>query len=349
MLQEKYIEHQLSLHPSSEARDIVKLCYQAAFGAEHLIEDSSAAKAYFDAEFDSAIPLCGNLVEEISDTTARVSIPVWKFLELPPEWLFNLFLASASKVREGRDEFIDYLECARRVSERGISSFSSEVFSEFVSEYLSNGIASLHHSDRYRRAENPSYRVIDSEYLPIIKILIEYSRSDRKLPYIIAIDGRAGAGKTTLANMIESALDAQVIRMDDFFLPPELRCEARFKIPGSNLHYERFIDEVIPSLRGGVEFSYRKFSCAKMDYDGEISVKPARIIVVEGSYSHHPEFNKYADLFVFKDVAKEEQRRRIIQRNGEMLYQKFRDLWIPLENEYIKAYNIIENSDIYLI
>ena len=34
-----HLKKQLSLHPSMQPQDIVKLCYQAAFGAEPLLPD----------------------------------------------------------------------------------------------------------------------------------------------------------------------------------------------------------------------------------------------------------------------------------------------------------------------
>ena len=37
--------------------------------------------------------------------------------------------------------------------------------------------------------------------------------------------------------------------MDDFFLPPALRTPERRSEPGGNVHYERFLTEVLPNLR----------------------------------------------------------------------------------------------------
>ena len=63
-------------------------------------------------------------------------------------------------------------------------------------------------------------------------------------PFIIAIDGRAASGKSTLAQQLGELLDADVIHMDDFFLPPSLRTKERLSEPGGNVHYERFAEEV---------------------------------------------------------------------------------------------------------
>ena len=42
-----YVEEHLHLHPSTQPRDVIKQCYQAARGAEHLLMDTARARAYF--------------------------------------------------------------------------------------------------------------------------------------------------------------------------------------------------------------------------------------------------------------------------------------------------------------
>ena len=45
------LQEQLRLHPAMQPRDVIKLCYQAARGAEHLLADLTRARAYFDQEY----------------------------------------------------------------------------------------------------------------------------------------------------------------------------------------------------------------------------------------------------------------------------------------------------------
>ena len=71
---------------------------------------------------------------------------------------------------------------------------------------------------------------------------------------IIAIDGRCASGKSTLTEDVKRVMDINVVRMDDFFLPLSLRTPERFALPGGNVHYERFIDEVIKSFENGGDF-----------------------------------------------------------------------------------------------
>lgn len=165
---------------------------------------------------------------------------------------------------------------------------------------------------------------------------------------IIAIDGRAASGKTTLAKSLASELCAGLFHMDDFFLPEELRTAKRLAQPGGNIHHERFAEEVLPYIKGNSAFSYRIFDCAKADYKGTREILPAPIHIVEGSYSCHPVFGDYMDLRVFCDISPEEQLRRIELRNGKKAAKIFAAKWIPLEEKYFKFYEIMQRADVKL-
>lgn len=180
------------------------------------------------------------------------------------------------------------------------------------------------------------------------KTVSELTEELRTLPdkiRIIAIDGRCAAGKTTLAAQLAEELGGDVIHMDDFFLPPELRTPERRKEPGGNVHYERFLEEVLPKLREEEAFSYQRFDCSKMALGERIPVKNDGFVFVEGAYSCHPVLGDYMDLKVFLDIDAGEQTERIRKRNGEDRLQDFLQLWIPLEEAYFQAFSVEEKAD----
>lgn len=165
---------------------------------------------------------------------------------------------------------------------------------------------------------------------------------------ILALDGMAAAGKTTAAEYLSARWRAPVVHMDDFFLPPELRTAARLSEPGGNVHYERFLEEVLPALTAGTAFSHRVFDCSVMDFTATRNIPAAPIVLVEGAYSLHPVFEKYWDLSAFFTVDSEEQKRRIVARGGEETWPIFRNRWIPMENAYHAAFDIANRADIIL-
>lgn len=172
--------------------------------------------------------------------------------------------------------------------------------------------------------------------------------SAQKDRMIVAIDGGAGSGKTTLAAEIAARFGADVLHMDDFFLQPHQRTPKRFKEPGGNVDYERFEDEVLRPLSRGEAYTYRRFSCAQQALVPGIDKMPARITVVEGSYSLHPRLAGYYDLRVMIEIDADTQSDRILLREGEAKHKRFMTEWIPLENLYFDKTDIAARCDIRL-
>ena len=158
-----------------------------------------------------------------------------------------------------------------------------------------------------------------------------------KSPLIVALEGGAATGKTTLAAQLAKHFQAPVISMDEFFLPPSLRTPARFSEPGGNIHYERFDEEVAAPLRAGNAFSYRIFDCSQMDFHGEKHIALCPLILVEGVYSLHPRYRDIYDLRLFLKTDPQIQNARLKER-GEWLYGRFQKDWLPMEKMYFDAF-----------
>ncbi|MBQ8016063.1 MAG: uridine kinase [Clostridia bacterium] len=166
---------------------------------------------------------------------------------------------------------------------------------------------------------------------------------------VIAIDGCCASGKTTLASNLAERFDAQIIHMDDFFLPPEMRTAERLSQPGGNIHYERFVDEVVSGLVSGNKFSYRVFCCRTGAFEQTKAVDPAKPVIVEGAYALHPLIPDIYDLKVFLETSHETQLNRICERNGKDALEVFKSKWIPFENNYFDEFNIRNKCDYVLL
>ena len=166
---------------------------------------------------------------------------------------------------------------------------------------------------------------------------------------IVAIDGRCGSGKTTLAAALQEEFSCAVFHMDDFFLRPQQRTEERLSQPGENVDHERFLQEVLRPARQGEEVTYRPYICARQDLGQPISALPDRLTVVEGSYACHPSLWDCYDLRVFLTVGPQEQMRRIEERSGPEKAEQFRCRWIPLEEKYFAAFSVAERCDLCIM
>lgn len=162
---------------------------------------------------------------------------------------------------------------------------------------------------------------------------------------VIALDGQAAAGKTTLAARLAERLDGQVIHTDDFFLPAELRTPERLSAPGGNFHYERFCAEVAEGIIGKTPFEYSVFDCSAMSISGKKRTAPEGVVIIEGAYSLHPQIPDIYDIKVFVTAPSELRLDRILKRNGPEKLERFKNEWIPMEEKYFAAFDIKSKCD----
>lgn len=163
---------------------------------------------------------------------------------------------------------------------------------------------------------------------------------------VIGIDGQCASGKSTLAVAIADKFNAQIIHMDDFFLPFDMRSDERLSETGGNVHYERFNDEVVSGLEKGDKFDYRAFCCKNGAYSEIKTVSADSPIIIEGAYTFHPKIKISFDLKIFLKADYETRLERIRQRNGEEKLEIFKEKWIPFENKYFSEFSIEEKCDI---
>lgn len=171
---------------------------------------------------------------------------------------------------------------------------------------------------------------------------------ERKDSVLIAIDGRCGSGKTTLARALQTRLTCTVVHMDDFFLRPCQRTPERFAEPGGNVDRERFLEEVLRPLAAGKPFTFRPYDCAAQALSEPVEVTPAAVRIVEGSYACHPLLTPWYDARIFLTLSPEEQQRRILLRNGPEKLEMFKSRWIPFEEKYFSAFDVENKADLVL-
>ena len=177
-----------------------------------------------------------------------------------------------------------------------------------------------------------------------IRLLLEKSKRDRQ---ILAIDGRCGAGKTTLARRLEEEMTASgqtvfVAHTDDYTLPFDRRTEA----VAGHMDFLRLKEELLFPFFAGEDALYRPFAPHEDRLLPE-SLVPARgILILEGAYSTHPILRPYLSCSIFLDIASDKQQARLLARNPER-FDAFCSRWIPAEEAYIKETDPIFFCDLY--
>ena len=139
-----------------------------------------------------------------------------------------------------------------------------------------------------------------------------------KRPYLIGIDGRSGAGKSTFANKLQEQLtDVVVIHKDDFYRVMDEKVRATLNSEQGYYRYfdwERLEHQVLCPLSTGEIADYQRYDWGKEELAETIVVNPMNIIIVEGVYSTRPELRKYYDLCIWIETSESERLRRQINR-----------------------------------
>ena len=168
---------------------------------------------------------------------------------------------------------------------------------------------------------------------------------------LVALDGMAAGGKTTLAGRLARAVDGcTLVHMDDFFLPQEKRTRAHYERTLAWADVARVRDEVLAPLRRGEDAVYRPYvHHPEPRFLPPVRIaKDARVVIVEGAYALNPALFPFYSLRVLMCVSPETQRARILERNGQALLSRFLSEWIPMENRHIDAHALLGRADMII-
>lgn len=346
-------------YPLMEPRDFAKLAYQSEFGPAHMAEGPDRVLAALLAERKEAGPdplppePIGNGLCRLHITQALSTLS-----ELPLIGrMFTQTMASTEGTASGLSEKLD------RMAVLPVPGLP-----DYLESWRREGCPPVRHSEAFRKAYRPHYRVVRQDFAGYLPALVPIDRLSREhyaawlrlshsgaleggasprerglRPYLVAVDGRCGSGKTGFSGIVEQLIPCRmhVAHMDHFYLPPERRGERWMEVPAGNMDLERLRREILLPVRSGKPLTYPPFlpdGPVLDEYGEEIEMDPddAALILVEGTYSQHPSLSEFYDYKMFLTCEREEQTRRLRAREGSY-YPTFDRVWRTLEERYFSA------------
>mgnify|MGYP002625859391 CR=1 FL=1 len=331
-------------HRKATPQDYVKRIYQSEFGGGHMIDDPAESLRRLREEIAGLTPKQQKApyFDPFCSQFARMNLSVAQ--KVSPEVINRVFVASSREVPEGawdrmEEKFRILWVLTRDFPE--LFPFTSQEWVDYVTAYTQAGGGPLHHSEAYRKAYQPAYRVVRKEFSEFLSLYEAMERTlAEKGTVSVAIDGHCGSGKTRLAALLEKLYDCNVFHADDYFLTLAQRTPERLAEVGGNMDRERFQAEVLEGVRSGKPFTYRPFNCSVMALDQPVQVQPKAVNIFEGSYTMHPQLRAYYDFAVFLTVSPTTQQARILARNGDVMLRRFLEEWIPKENAYFEQMQV---------
>ena len=153
-----------SKYPLMQPTDAVKLLYQNEFGGGHLIRDTASCRAYLRREYlQTERSEQWPKYEQIGNGLVRVHLSAVPAEEL--DALGEAFLRSAAIHRGELESFLKKLELLRKVCAEGVFSFDMTQLDAYLKAYAQAGYPMVSHSDAYREAYHPAYRIVRTDQL----------------------------------------------------------------------------------------------------------------------------------------------------------------------------------------
>lgn len=151
-------------YPLMEPTDAVKLIYQNEFGGGHMISNEDACLAYLRKEYAAtAHDPNATMSESIGNGIVRIHLSALE--EERVDDLGKAFIRSANAHKGNLESFLRKLEVLRQVTVEGLFAFDLASLDTYLQAYQVAGYPAVSHSDAYRKAYGPAYRIVLKDYL----------------------------------------------------------------------------------------------------------------------------------------------------------------------------------------
>ena len=164
---EQILRHHARKYPQMQPTDAVKLIYQNVFGGGHLIRDPAACRCALRHEYEDTPQVPHSLLlADIGNGMVRVMLSAIEDSGYSIEQLGYDFVRSSREHQGSLNGFLLKLDILRRVAADGSFGFSLEELEDYLREYQKAGYPMVSHSEQYRKAYRPAYRIVLERLLP---------------------------------------------------------------------------------------------------------------------------------------------------------------------------------------
>jgi uridine kinase len=159
---------------------------------------------------------------------------------------------------------------------------------------------------------------------------------------IIAIDGPAGAGKTTLAANISMALSPhhsiQIFHMDDLYDGWEFAL-------GDGL--TRTLKELVSAHKANEPYRYRKYNWAENSFGDVQELESTNLLIFEGVGSGQMAIRDRLSALIWVEISPEAGLARVLHRDGDGIEAQMRE-WLIAQSEHFRINSTQEESEFIL-
>ena len=181
---------------------------------------------------------------------------------------------------------------------------------------------------------------------------------ERGSPFVVAIDGRSGTGKSTIASALAAVMPATIVPSDDFFAAQLTSTDwdarsARERARDA-IDWRRLRRLALEPLRAGRAAAWHAFDFTggvRADGSYGMSTKsvrrdPAPVIILDGAYSSRPELADVVDCTILVEAPSTTRDARLGRREDEAFLETWHERWDAAEDYYFTEIRPPESFDI---
>lgn len=179
----------------------------------------------------------------------------------------------------------------------------------------------------------------DAEFEPIVSAIAKISANNAG-PKLIAIDGPAGSGKTSLASQLSNNLKSvTTIHMDDLYNGWEDALTATLT--------QHLNEWVINPMTQFQSVCYQKFNWSTNEYGPAVEVRDIELLILEGVGAAQEIIRQSADLTIWIEVGPQIGLARVLNRDGDQLLP-YMLKWQERESAHFLMDQTKENCQIFV-
>ncbi|WP_107840131.1 kinase [Metasolibacillus meyeri] len=174
-----------------------------------------------------------------------------------------------------------------------------------------------------------------------------YKDHDLDRPFIVAIDGLSGVGKTTFVQQLKNEADMVIIHIDNHIVERKLRYHTKHAEWYEYYHLQWDITYLTENLFEKLHNNAKQLCLAFYSHEEDRSINktihiPSRcIVIIEGVFLLREEWKAFYDYIIFLDCPKEIRYERAVQRDKylgslEQRISKYKNRYWPAEEYYLQ-------------
>jgi uridine kinase len=156
--------------------------------------------------------------------------------------------------------------------------------------------------------------------------LFDLCKADKRP--IIAIDGPAGAGKTTLADHLSAALSLKykvhVIHMDDLY---------NGWTNAFDFHLTDSLLALVDAHRSMKQISLSRFDWHNLEYLAAEPIPMAELLILEGVGSSQSAIREHLSASIWIEINRTLGVERVLARDGDVISQQMK-MWLELQEQH---------------